>query len=342
MSKAVLAMAGCVWLAAAACPVLAQQESAPAGTPPAPPAGWEVPRTAWGDPDLRGTYPLDAVGRTPMQRPAQFGTRALLTDEEYAQAIEAARELEGDADREDQANVLGTGNWFEWGTPLRQTSLITEPANGRIPEMTAQGREWAANMHSSWSKDVFDGLEDFNALDRCITRGMPASMIPFPYNNGLRVFQAPGHVAINLEMIHETRVIPLDGRAQLPGHMETWLGSSRGRWEGDTLVVETVNFNGESPMVIVGPSNEPVPTSKSLKVVEHFTPTGPGHVFYEAWVEDPEVLTAPFKLAFPWTRDDDYEAFEYACHEGNTTISAYITATSPRFAQWRLDNGGIE
>lgn len=307
--------------------------------PPEAPAGWKMPRTPWGDPDLRGGFPLD-LGRTPMQRPVALGTHAVMTDEEYAKAQTAAADVEAGADREDAANKLGSGNWFEWGRTLRQTSFITEPANGRIPEMTPLGKQRAAGMKSSWSEKVFEGLGDFNSLDHCITRGLPASMIPFPYNNGLRIFQAPGYVVINLEMIHETRIIPLDGRPQLASAIKPWLGSSRGHWEGDTLVVETANFNGEAPMVIVGPSNEPIPTSTSMTITEHFTLKGSDTLYYQAWVSDPEVLTAPFKMAFPLRRDEGYEPFEYACHEGNTLVPAYIKATSPRFAEYRKANGG--
>jgi hypothetical protein len=201
--------------------------------------------------------------------------------------------------------------------------------------MTPNGQAMAKAMHSSWDNDLFSSVKDFNSLDRCITRGMPASMIPFPYNNGLQIFQAPGYVVLNLELIHETRIIPLDGRPALPGSMKTWLGDSRGHWEGQTLVVETTNFNGESPMVIVGPSNEPVPTSPALHVTERFTPTGPNTIQYEARVEDPVVLTGPFTIAYPWTRNEAYKSFEYACHEGNTLITAYIKATNPAFAAER-------
>jgi hypothetical protein len=276
-------------------------------------------------------WPLDSVGRTPMQRPVELGDKAYLTDEEYAAALAAAAEVAGGYDREDAANKIGSGHWFEWGEPLRQTSLIMEPANGRVPPMTPGGAAIAASMKSSWSQATFEWIDDFNSLDRCITRGLPASMVPFPYNNGVEVFQAPGYVAIRMEMIHETRIIPLDGRPALPSQIEQWLGESRGRWEGDTLVVETTNFNGGSPMVIVGPSNEPVPTSKSLRLTERFTPTSPNTIQYEAWVEDPEILTAPFKIAFPWSRDESYQSFEYACHEGNTVVRYYIQSTSPRF-----------
>ncbi|HEY1126053.1 MAG TPA: hypothetical protein VGE65_10505 [Sphingobium sp.] len=315
-------------LVTAACPAVAQ-------SPKATPKGWTAPKTPWGDPDLRGTWPLDQVGRTPMQRPPSFGTRATLTDEEYAAALEDADKLAREPERENKANKLGSGNWFERGRPLRQTSLIVEPANGRVPPMTELGKKRAAAMKSSWSSSTFDTLADFNSLDRCITRGMPASMVPFPYNNGVRIFQSPGYVVIQLELVHETRIIPLDGRPKLPGNMETWLGSSRGHFEGNTLVIETTNFNGEAPMVIVGPTNQPVPTSKALHIVERLTPTGPDTIQYEAMISDPEDLTAPFKMSFPWTRNEKYELFEYACHEGNIQLRGFISSTSPRFAKKR-------
>ncbi len=327
-------------LAAASTQANAQQSEAQVGTPPPAPAGWEAPRTPWGDPDMRGTYPLESMGSTPMQRPARFGTRRLLSDEEYTAAFESASELADLADVEDEAGVLGSGNWFERGEPLRQTSLIVEPADGRIPAMTEAGLTLRDQMSDSWNTEVFEGPWDFNSLDRCLSRGLPATMIPFPYNNGLRIFQAPGVVVINLELIHETRVIRLDETPPLPGDIRTFLGSSRGHWEGNTLVVKTTHFNGASPMVIVGPSNSPIPTSDQLQVTEHFTLYAPGEVYYEAWIEDPVVLTGGFKMGFPWTRDDEYEPFEYACHEGNTIIPAYIRATSPRYADYRVANGG--
>lgn len=311
---------------ALAAPAAAQEAAA---TP-----AYKAPRTEWGDPDMRGMWPLE-VGNTRMQRDPKYGDQAWLTDAEYAAALKAAETRSEGADREDNANKLGAGHWFEYGTVLRQTSLIMQPANGRIPPMTPAGLAMAKAMHSSWDNDLFSSVKDFNSLDRCITRGMPASMIPFPYNNGVRIFQAPGYVVLNLELIHETRIIPLDGRAAIPGTMKTWLGDSHGHWDGQTLVVETTNFNGESPMVIVGPSNEPVPTSPALHIVERFTPTGPNMMQYEARVEDSVVLTAPFTISYPWKRDDSYKSYEYACHEGNTLITAYIRATNPAFAAER-------
>lgn len=325
-------------LALFAAPLAAQDESV--GKPPANPPGWVAPKTSWGDPDLRGMYPLDAVGRTPMQRRPEYGNRSVMTDEEYKKALESAEQVAGGADREDANNQLGSGNWFEYGSALRQTALVVEPAEtGRIPALTEEGKRRQGGMRSSWNVQVFENLNDFNSLDRCITRGMPATMVPFPYNNGVRVFQSPGYVIINHEMIHEQRIIPLDGRPHLPGDMKTWLGSSRGHFEGNTLVVETTNFNGLSPMVIVGPSNgtSGIPTSTSMKIVEHFTP-GPNGLYYEAWIEDPVILTGGFKIGYPWARNNDYEPFEYACHEGNTLIIANIHSSSPRFAELRAQN----
>ncbi|KRA79763.1 hypothetical protein ASD76_17250 [Altererythrobacter sp. Root672] len=326
-------------MAAASLSVSAQSpvELAAASGAPAPPAGWAAPRTEWGDPDLRGTWPLDAVGRTPTERPPNLGDKAYLTDEEYQAAIASAESTAQGYDREDQAGTIGSGHWFEWGRPLKQTSLIVEPANGRIPPLTAQGETLSSAMRSSWNVQQFDRISDFNSLDRCISRGLPSSMTPFPYNNGIQIFQSPGYVVLRLEIVHETRIIPLDGRPGLPGTMRNYLGESRGHWEGDTLVIETTNLTGETPMNIVGPGNKPIPTSPEQKVTERLTPVGPNTILYEAKIEDPVVLTAPFTLRFPWTRDENYKLFEYACHEGNTVVPNYIKTTSPRFVG-KLEN----
>ena len=291
-------------------------------------AGWTHPRTPWGDPDLTGVWPITDLNGTPVQRPANFGERRLLTDDEYAQRVQQI-----EATRERTA-----GAWAEIGQPNRLTSLVVEPANGRLPPLTAEGRRRAATMTSTWSEMLFDRFDQFNPLDRCITRGLPASMFPFMYNSGMEIVQAPGHVAIRLELIHETRIIPVDGRAPLSPAMRQWMGDSRGRWQGTTFLVETTNFNGRSPMMIVGPGGNPIPTSESLRIVERFTRVADDRLDYELTVEDPVVLTAPWKAAFPWTRDSRYYIYEYGCHEGNQAIvnvlrnSRYLEAaagTSP-------------
>jgi hypothetical protein len=286
--------------------------------------GYVAPRTAWGDPDLQGMWPIDRLNGTPVQRPESFGDRRLLTEEEYAARVERLRGLNSRYDEEIAANKMGIGHWAEMGEPNRLTSLIVEPANGRVPALTPEGERRSATMTSSWSDIPFDTVSDFNALDRCITRGMPASMFPFMYNSGIEIMQAPGYVVIRLELVHETRVVPVDGRGALAPEIVQWLGESRGRFEGETLVVETSNFNGESPMLIVGPGGKPLPTSRELHIVERFTRVAADTIDYEISVEDPVVLTAPWKAAFPLIRDDDYRMYEYACHEDNSAVRNFI------------------
>ena len=289
------------------------------------PSSWTHPRTPWGDPDLTGRWPITDLNGTPVQRPANLGERRLLTDDEYAQRV---KQIESTRERT-------AGAWAEIGQPNRLTSLVVEPASGRLPPLTVEGRRRAAAMTSSWSDMLFDRVDQFNALDRCITRGLPASMFPFMYNSGMEIVQAPGVVVLRLELIHETRIIPVDGRAPLSPALRHWMGESRGRWEGTTLVVETTNFNGRSTMMIVGPGGNSIPTSESLRIVERFTRATSDRLDYELSVEDPVVLTEPWKAAFPWTRDPGYYIFEYGCHEGNQAIvnalrnSRYLETTKP-------------
>ena len=310
-------------LAAAAAGCSVEPEATNAGSA----GGYVAPRTAWGDPDLQGMWPIDKLNGTPVQRPENFGERRFLTDAEFAERVERLDRLNARYDEEIAANKMGTGHWAEMGEPNKLTSLIVEPANGRVPPLTAEGERRSATMTSSWSDIPFDTVADFNALDRCITRGLPASMFPFMYNSGIEILQAPGYVVIRLELVHETRIVPVDGRPALEPEIVQWLGESRGRFEGDTLVIETTNFNGDSPMLIVGPGGKPLPTSRELHIVERLTRTADDTIDYEIAVEDPVVLTRPWKAAFPLNRDDDYRMFEYACHEDNSAIRNFIEAS---------------
>ncbi len=287
-------------------------------------AGWAPPVTPWGEPDLRGMWPVDHVNQTPVQRPESYGTRRYVTDEEYAERVARLAEMAERYERENASDRIGMGHWVESGDPNRLTSLIFDPPNGRVPPLTEAGRAEAATMTSSWDDMHFDGVEDFNALERCITRGMPASMFPFMYNSGIEIMQAPGYVVIRLELIHETRIIPTDGRPPLSPRIRQWMGESRGHWDGPTLVVETTNFNGESPMLIVGPGGTKIPTSEALRIVERFTRTAPDTIDYEIRVEDPTVLTDSWTAGFPWKLDPEYEFFEYACHEDNQQLRYII------------------
>ena len=284
---------------------------APAAVAQTPGSTWTHPLTSWGDPDLTGMWPVTHLNGTPVQRAAEFGERRELTEQEFAARL---KQIEGTRERT-------AGAWAEIGEANRVTSLVVEPSNGRLPPMTDEGNRRAKTMTSSWSDMSFNRVEDFNALDRCITRGLPASMFPFMYNSGMEIMQAPGLVVIRLEIIHETRIIPLDGRPHLSAGLRQWLGDSRGRWEGRTLIVETTNFNGRFPMMIQGPGGGGMPTSESLRVVERLTRTGDDTLEYEIAVEDPVVLVRGWKASLPWRRDPDYTIYEYACHEGNHAIS---------------------
>ena len=341
LSKAaVVAVAASTLLAG---PTVAQPVPADLTVMPPVPTDYQPKRTSWGDPDLRGTWPIDNIASLPMNRPASFGNRYWLTEEEM-EARRAQMERSAQAyDAEDRAGRIGMGHWVESNSSGRRTSLLVSPATGQLPPLTPQAEALYRSGRSSWTPNTkFNWVTDFDAWDRCITRGFPASMLPFRYNNGIRVFQSPGYVAIALEMLG-TRVIPVAGNMEpWPAPVEAYLGSSRGRWEGNTLVIETTNLKaGDSAtqdmqarhgsplnMATMGvPPWNTIPTSDKAKVVERLTPTGPDSIIYEMTYSDPEVFTAPITARLDWTRNDEYEFFEYACHEGNVQVRNYITAS---------------
>jgi hypothetical protein len=289
------------------------------------PDAWEHPRTAWGEPDLQGIWPIGHLTGTPLQRPVEMGEREFLTKEEYAEREAALAAANARYDNEEAAGKIGMGHWAEMGEPNRRTSLIVDPPNGRLPPLTEEGQRISDAMRSSWHDIEWDWVHDFDSWDRCITRGLPASMMPFFYNNGIRIFQSPGVVALNMEMVHETRLVYTDGRAAPSPAISHWFGESRGHWEGDVLVVETTNLTPGPPATNMRPGRYPV--SASARIVERFTPTGRDTLDYEMTFEDPELYTASWTVRAPWRRDPDYEMFEYACHEGNVMIRNYINAS---------------
>jgi hypothetical protein len=296
------------------------------------PTGEPHPMTEWGDPDLRGTWPIQHLIGTPFQRAENFGTRAEYTEEEYqerAAQLETTRNAR--YEEEDRSNKIGMGHWAETTDALRINSLLVDPPTGRFPELTARGKELGALMGSSWSTETsgagFDSIADFDTWDRCITRGLPPSMFPFNYNNGIRVHQAPGYVVIELEMVHEARIIPVDGRPALASEIKQWMGESRGHWDGSTLVIETTNFNGLGGMTNVGIPGSPrgdTPTTTSMKITERLTRVSANQIDYSMTVEDPEVLTQPWTARYPMFLDSEYGFFEYACHEDNTAVRNFI------------------
>jgi hypothetical protein len=297
----------------------------PANSAEEAPAAYTPPMTSWGEPDLQGMWPLNHLISVPLQRNAQYGERLMMTDEEFAAA---------------QTNVEARDERFQSGPvpvadaagqAMRQTSLIVDPLNGRLPPLTEAGEQLRLQMRSSYdpAQTVFDKIEDFSAWDRCITRGMPVSMMQRNYNNGIRIFQSPGYVVISLEMAHEARVIPTNGAPALDGDIKQWMGESRGHWEGNTLVVETANFGhgihtGMTSGGVPG-AGAPYPSSDDMKITERFTRTGEGTMDFEMVVEDPTVLsTGSLTIKYPMLLDNEYKMYEYACHEGNTAVRYYI------------------
>ena len=287
-------------------------------------------RTPWGDPDLQGIWPgTDMVG-VPFERPEQFGTRLYLTDaelkerEQQAQKQEQLDVLDFDLQKPpDEIVALGDvggvtsppPHWLERGVPSRQSSLIVLPANGRMPAMTAEGAARQKTAGGTYAKQTgFANASELGPYDRCISRGVVGSMMPVVYNNGNEIIQAPGLVAFRNEMIHETRIIPLDNRPWPPARTKSWMGSSRGRFEGNTLVVVTKNLNGKTGMQGNGMMLIP---SDAVEITERFTPLSANILQYEVTINDPKTWTRPWTASFPLRRDNGYQMFEYACHEGN-------------------------
>ncbi len=209
----------------------------------------------------------------------------------------------------DLGRAMRTGT-LDPNIPQRQTSLIVDPPNGLLPPLTAEGKRRALAMRSGWAlpgeNHTYDGPQDFDSWDRCITRGMPSSMMPYRYNGGFRILQAPGYVVFQLEMIHEARVIPTDGRAPLAAEIKQYLGESRGRWEGNTLVVETTNYKEGPPLInlaVVGsPPGNRFPYSGEMKTTERIVRLNDDWWLYEITTEDPVVLTRPFTVRYPMTQ----------------------------------------
>ena|SRR5688572_172313 len=320
-------------------PQRGQQPAAGAGSRGAAPRAavpYVPPKTPWGEPDLQGMWPLDHLITTPLERRGQYGERRFLTEEEYAAAqTQAANRI--------KQSAAATVPVQDAGPASRLTSLISDPPDGRFPALTPKGEEMLAQLHGSYkprnvevtatdgtkrSIPIFDNMNDFDTWDRCITRGLPVSMLTRNYNVGIRVMQSPGYVIILMEMAHEARIIPTDGRPNLDPAIKQYLGESRGRWEGNTLVIETLNFNGKPAMTNRGIPGSPAqglnPQSESLRIVERLTRTGPETIDYKMTIEDPVVLTRPWSVEFPWELHPDYGFYEFACHEGNTAVRNYI------------------
>jgi hypothetical protein len=274
-------------------------------------------RTPWGDPDLQGIW-LNAT-ITPLERPAAFKDKAFLTAEEADILEKQTLRQREESERTQRPGEVGSYNnvWFDQGTKVvatNRTSLVVEPSDGRVPVRPEAEKIRDANLARN-----DDSYEFMSVWDRCITRGMPGAMIPAGYNNAYQILQTPGYVVILHEMIHEVRIIPLGRRPHLPSDIKLWMGDSRGHFEGETLVVETTNFNDKA-WITTGAATgriKGIPTSETLRVVERFTRADGDTINYEVTVEDPAMFFRPWTVAMPFLRDQSYQIFEYACHEGN-------------------------
>ena len=274
---------------------------------------WKAPRTPWGHPDLEGTWTTDDMRGVPMARPAQFGTRVYLTDEEFA-----ARAKQRETARQIDDGRSGTFRNEEGSRDFGYTSMVIDPPDGRVPALTAAARA-RPRAQGSFGVGPWEKIEDFSLYDRCITRGAIGSFMPAVYGNGARIVQTPTEVVISYEMIHDTRVIPLDGRPAPGAGIQTYMGSARGHWEGDTLVVESSNFTDKTA---VGGTLH----STALRLTERFTRVDPQMIDYEITVNDPETFTKPFTMRLTITSQPDYQIYEYACHEGNHSMRNVLSA----------------
>ena len=282
------------------------------------------PRTAWGAPDLQGVWSSATV--TPLERPTDLADKEFLTEEEAAEySRQQVARRNTDIRRAGVRDVTSAYNnhWYDRGTsvvPTRRTSLVVAPPNGRIPALTEAARARVARSipYSGFQ----DGRNPVSWLERglwerCITRGVPNVMLPTAYNNHYQIFQTPDYVVILAEMIHDVRIIPLDGRPHLVSDIRQWMGDSRGRWEGDTLVVDTGNFTDKTSYR---------GSADDLHLVERFTRVDAEILRYEVTVDDPTAFTSSWTVMLP-ARAAQGPLYEYACHEGNYSMSNALSGT---------------
>jgi hypothetical protein len=277
-------------------------------------------RTPDGHPDLQGIWNFSSL--TPLERPAQFADKPVLTEAEAAEFIRQTLER-NDADRRRdtaEADVAQAYNnaWYDRGTRVvatKRSSLIIDPPDGRIPSLTASGQAVAAaRAEARRGRGPADGPEDRSLPERCLLFNAGPPLLPGPYNNNLQIVQTRDYVVIANEMIHDVRVVPLDGRPHLPAAIRRWQGDPRGRWEGDTLVVDTTNFSDRTS--VRGSSTQ-------LHLIERFRKIDATTLDYQFTVDDPGVFSRPWTVSLPMTASDG-RIYEYACHEGNYAMTGIL------------------
>jgi len=279
-----------------------------------------VPKAADGHPDLQGNWSFATV--TPLERPADLAGKERLTPEEAEEYAKRAIER-NDADRRTPGTAgdvaLAYNNfWYDRGTKTvgtMQTSLIVDPKDGRLPATTPGGQQAAAARAEVRRRNT-EGPEERSLAERCLLFNAGPPLLPGPYNNNLQIVQTKDYVVIAIEMIHDTRVVPLDGRAHLPPHVRHWLGDPRGRWEGNTLVVDSTNFSDKTAFR---------GTDRNLHLVERFTRVDADTLHYEFTIDDPTAFTKPWTVSLPFRRFDEL-IYEYACHEANYAMEGMLKA----------------
>ena len=288
-------------------------------------SNWTLPRTADGHPDFEGVWGNKTL--TPMERRDADLEKAFLTDEEMAR-INQQRVVD-EQGRDDTpaqryqagGNVGGYGSyWLDAGDTVLstgQTSLIVDPPDGRAPI-----KPWALATKAYNLAHNGDHYQHMSVWDRCLSRGVPGSMLPAGYNNAYRIVQTADHIAIQHEMIHDVRIIPLSDRPHIDGGISQWMGDARAHWDGDTLVVETKNFHNRGWIASssAGARLKGIPTSKALHIFERYQRVSDHTIIWTVTINDPNVFTRPWTISMPLTAEPDYEIYEYACHEGNYAV----------------------
>ncbi len=277
-----------------------------------PPTPYKSPKTPWGEPDLIGVWSTDDTASIPMVRPAQYGDRLYLDDEDFKkreQQIERAA-------RQGDENAVGAFRFDFARRAFAQTSLIVDPPDGRQPAYTAAAMQ-RPMPRGTYGNGPLDWTTDFSLYERCITRGILGSTLRVIYGNGAEINQSPGYVTITYEMIHDTRIIPTDGRPHVSPKIRQYLGNSVGHWEGDELVVDTTNFTDKTAIGLNGNGNR---TSTNLKLTERFKRVAKNVVQYQVTIDDPDTYERPWTMSIPLTPLDGNRILPYTCHEGNMAL----------------------
>jgi hypothetical protein len=302
---------------------------------------WKPPRTAWGHPDLEGAWTSDSARGIPRERPQQIGERLFLNDQEYAERLKRDAQTLQTAFNASGAGTGGRDGAWRGSVSFRQTSQLVDPPNGRMPAVTPEAaKRRASRDRGSFGEGPFNTFEDFTLYDRCITRGIVGGVLPVPYGNGNRILQTPDAFVISYEMIHDTRIVPVNGRPHVASGLRQYLGDSRGKWDGDTLVIETTNFTDKTSL---GANGNGLRHSDALKMTERLTRISDEVLLYEVTIDDPKTYARPWTLALPLISPPGFDTLPYECHEGNGAIHNIMSAerTEDRAIEEDLKKGII-